>query len=144
MHRRKGSVGGFRYVVKRHRANGQTLTIPLVNVVHHVTADADDAATASSTVLQSTTTDLLAVDQDPPSPVHPPSTYYANKAAQLAEWKRLRSSMLQSAFDREGPSTMCVLCETVCDTIVTCDECGPAYTGRCRALFCNVKGIVWK
>lgn len=127
MHRRKGSLGGYRYVAKRHRANGQTVVMPLSKLLN-----GPQSGGATATQPQNTSnsdipvSDLL--DHDHGTPVQHTSAYYASKAAELAQWEKLRPALLQSAFDRSAPTSTCLMCESVCTNIVMCDDCGPAYS----------------
>ena len=120
MDRRKGdSLGGCRYQAKRHRANGETIVMPLDRLIHGEKSCNPPQSTVAAESSE------IAHFPDPPSPGQAPSAYYIGKAKQISAWEKLRPGIQQAAFDRSAPLNACKKCSVTCQDKVLCGGCKP-------------------
>jgi hypothetical protein len=134
MHRvkRKGKLSGHQYVVKKHKGDGKTVSVPLSKVVYGSTGRKPAKPADSRNVLTDPPPDAPDNEEDCDSRKTANLTdYSAAKRQQLAEWASLRPRLLSAAFNYACPPTSsCQLCppeSSQCCNLVACPDCGPAY-----------------
>jgi len=122
IHHRKSKLGGHRFVATIRKSTGKIVKRQLSDVLF-------GPATCSSSHFGPTAASVLqqhAVDQVPDKPTT--SKYYIAKSIQMAQWEKIRPTLMQAAFDSAAPvTTKCALCQQDCPNIVVCDSCGPTY-----------------